>query len=96
MLGLFNLGGGEIVLILALLAMLLVVPAVLIGVIFLIIRMSRKGGLLRVNCCASSNPERQFLAAKKEKAIDGSSLRAPKPKNGYSNKKIIRAQVYDK
>ncbi len=30
MLGLFNLGGGEIVLILALLAMLLVVPAVLI------------------------------------------------------------------
>ena len=44
MLGLFNLGGGEIVLILALLAMLLVVPAVLVGVIFLIIRMTRKSG----------------------------------------------------
>ena len=44
MLGLFNLGGGEIVLILALLALLLVVPSVLAGVIFLIIRMSRKSG----------------------------------------------------
>jgi hypothetical protein len=50
MLGLFNLGGGEIVLILALLAMLLVVPAVLIGVIFLIIRMTRKRG------CGASAP----------------------------------------
>jgi hypothetical protein len=49
MLGLFNLGGGEIVLILALLAMLLVVPSVLAGVIFLIIRMSRKSG-----ACASA------------------------------------------
>lgn len=44
MLALFNLGGGEIVLVLALLLMLLVVPAVLIGVIFLIIRMTRKRG----------------------------------------------------
>ena len=49
MLGLFNLGGGEIVLILALLAALLVVFAVLIGVIFLIVRMTRKSG-----CCAST------------------------------------------
>jgi hypothetical protein len=42
MLGLFNLGGGEIVLILILLSMLLIVPAALIGLIFLIIRLTRK------------------------------------------------------
>ena len=57
MLGLFNLSGSEIVLILALLAMFVVAPAVLIGVIFLIIRMTRKSSA----CASSSNPERQIL-----------------------------------
>jgi hypothetical protein len=42
MFGLFNLGGGEIVLILILLSMLLIVPATLIGIIFLIVRLTRK------------------------------------------------------
>jgi hypothetical protein len=42
MLGLFNLGGGEIILGLGLLAVLIVVPAIVLGGIALIIRMTRK------------------------------------------------------
>jgi len=42
MFGLFNLGGGEIVLILCLLSMMLVVPAGIIGLVFTIIRITRK------------------------------------------------------
>ena len=41
MIGLFNLGGGEIVLILFLLAILVLVPAAIIGLIFLIIHLTR-------------------------------------------------------
>jgi hypothetical protein len=44
MVGLFNLGGGEIILILATLLILVAVPAVVVGIIFLIIRMNRKHG----------------------------------------------------
>jgi hypothetical protein len=46
MLGLFNLGGGEIILGLALLAVLIVVPAIVLGGVVLIIRMTRKN-----RCC---------------------------------------------
>jgi len=44
MLGLFNLGGGEIILGLGLLAVLAVGAAIVIGGIVLIIRMTRKNG----------------------------------------------------
>jgi len=50
MVGLFNLGGGEIILGLGLLAVLVVVPAVLIGAIVVIIRMTRKN-----RCCEAAS-----------------------------------------
>jgi hypothetical protein len=46
MLGLFNLGGGEIILGLGLLVALVVIPVIFIGGIILIIRMTRKN-----RCC---------------------------------------------
>jgi hypothetical protein len=50
MLGLFNLGGGEIILGLGLLAMLIAVPAIVIGGIVLIVRMTRKN-----RCCETAS-----------------------------------------
>jgi len=56
MLGLFNLGGDEIVLILILLSMLLIVPAALIGLIFLITRLTRKSSRTSRPCNRRSRP----------------------------------------
>ena len=52
MLGLFNLGGAELVLILILLSILLIVPATVVGIVFLVMRLTRK----TANPAPSSGP----------------------------------------
>ncbi len=55
LLAMFNLGGGEIILIMALLAILIVPLAVVAGVIFLIIHLTRKKDSTRQDTYDAAN-----------------------------------------